>query len=549
MAEREKKFPIFEICTVLSAIGIIFAYRDFILSRIGIVFSLIFGKDLSARSSFFQWIAIIVVFSGIVLVLMLADRIFLRKIKNEWNYTALLLLLSIPAIQTLIICANQILRRDDYWEIADAHSYGFPGSMIFEITNHNGRYLSWGIKSLYAFLPPIPFINILLFLNIGLLTADFYLLAYELISKQIGRNLSSRQIRIRSLLCSGAFVAVIIPLSSNPWEVWFWGSGTWVYGLTISLCVFTFTMTLRIANGVSNSISSRILTAVTCFLACGGSELSTVSLAAFLFYLLIWKRIQSQKWDKIVLFYLAEVLLCSLSILFLSGSVTAAGEFAAADVSESRNFLTELPEMLLSICDSLWRYTTINAKILIIFLFVFFMIGSLCCFEDHVHKKLCLISLLLVFTSVVILLLNVYIDYVPARVITIPLCWIFSALALLSLTAGSIAAEKTRVWFPDRLQLLCGLLVVFCYSMFYAENISLIRQIRESWMIRDASLSEAFDMETTVKTCSLPTLGSSHNDLEKDPSELYNIAMRMYLRVPAVTADKVCPPFDSEPWK
>ena len=546
MTGRNKRFPFVELFSAVSALIAVFTYRNFILDRIGRFFSFVFHKDFYSRSPFFQQIVIFFLCIGIILILILADRILFAK-KKERSSTALPVLFSIPAVQTLIICANQILRRDDYWEIADANSYGFPGSMIFEITNHNGRYLSWGIKSLYAFLPPIPFINILLFLNICLLVMGFYLAARQVLTNFSRSDHSGKDILSQALPYAAAITAMIILLSSNVWEVWFWGSGTLVYGLTISLCVISSALVIRIANDTSAKPSIRILAAAACFLACGGSELSTISLAAFLFYLLLWKRVTTKKWNRHILFYVIEVSLCCLGILFLSGSINAAGEFASADVEKNESFFTALPEMLKSIIVSLWRYTTISGGILALFLFVFFMLGIQCRFDRQIRKKLLWISLLLVFTANFILLLNEYIGYSPPRVVTIPLCWIFLALSLICLSAGSLAAEKTGFPSPHRLMLLCCVLPVLSYAVFYTENIDLIRQIRQSWVIRDESLKDDFDRDETIVTCALPSLGSSHNDLEKDPAELYNIAMRMYLRVPAVTAEKNCPPFDQEP--
>ena len=175
-------------------------------------------------------------------------------------------MLCIPMIQTLIICANQILRRDDYWEIADAHSYGFPGSLIFEVTHHNGRYLSWGLKSMYAFLPPIPFSSILLVLNIVLLTTGFTITARSILDHNTDHSNSpaGNKFTFPALLAGIGLAANAVLLASNPWEVWFWGSGTMVYGLSISLCVFTTAMTIKTGMMEKPPLSVKIITAICC---------------------------------------------------------------------------------------------------------------------------------------------------------------------------------------------------------------------------------------------------------------------------------------------
>ena len=111
----------------------------------------LFGKNLSGRN-----LAIQIAVYAVLILLSLLIPLLLRRLmkrKPEFRYAAdvmLLLMLAVPAGQLLIICANQVLRRDDYWEISDARQYGFPGSIFFEIQRYNGRYTGWGLRSLHA---------------------------------------------------------------------------------------------------------------------------------------------------------------------------------------------------------------------------------------------------------------------------------------------------------------------------------------------------------------------------------------------------------------
>lgn len=544
---KEKNSPsFFDVFVLPTAFLMVFAGKDIFFPLGGVILYALTGKDLAARGVFFQRCLLIAFSLGIVFLLILFERFLLRRIRKKYLYGLLFLILLIPVIQTLIICANQVLRRDDYWEIADANTYGFPGSMFFEIRNHNGRYLSWGIKSAYAFLPPIPFINILLFINICLMMLGFFLLINQILSDIVRIKRERLQIRVYSLLMAMALTAMVILLSSKPWEVWFWGSGTWVYGLTISLCVLSLALTVGITSGSYTGPYIRILTAVLCFLTCGGSELSTASLGIFLFFLILCKRIVSKTWDKAAIFYFCEVAVCCLGILLMSGSITAAEEFAEAGISENGFYISRLPEMFRSIIISLWRYSTGNGWNLFLFLLVFLMFGTLFRVCGKKRKQFALVSLLLIFTANVIPLINMFVEYAPSRVYTASLCWTYSALALLCFSTGSFLAEKFVEHKTESLLLLSVLLICFSFNMFYRENIGLLRQIRQSWLVRNESLLQEFDRDTTVSTCVLPTIGSSGNDLGKDPAELFNIAMRMYLRVPAVTAEKMCPPFDQE---
>lgn len=508
-------------------------FRNFLFARADSLFAAVFGKSLSGRGQAVHMAVLGLMWLVCVLGLSAFDRLIFRRLRSEKvRNTAVMLPLALPAVQTVILCANQILRRDDYWEIADAHSYGFPGSAWFEITNHNGRYLSWTLKSLYAVFDPIPYNTILMVLNAALLVLGLSMLVYRSFGLSAVPG-GKQQAVITGTLAAGT----VILLSSNVWEVWFWGSGMMVYGLSISLCILGTALVLGLSAEEHPGKRLLISAGVVCFLACGGSELSTASLAAFLFILLLWKRFAEGKWDRRILFYFAEVCACSLFILLISGSVHAAGEFADAGQAQSGSFLPRLPAMIGTAVDTLWRYTFINYPTLLVLLFCFLMLGAQFRFGREARRKILIVSLLLIFTAHPVLLLNVFLDYMPPRVVTIPLCWILAALSLLCMCAGSLLGERLHL---SGTGLPAVLLFCLCTAVFFTENIGELRAIREAWMIRDASLSESFDRGETLTTCSLPSIGSGQDDLSEDPAELFNIAMRMYYRVTAVTAPERC---------
>ena len=125
-------FKISDLFSFLAVCGLWLYYRTTIIQKTDELFLSLFGKNLTGRNVFVQ----IAVFGGLFLLCVLLPILLERLIRRNSKYTHLadgviLLILAVPAVQLMVICANQVLRRDDYWEIADARKYGFPGSMFY----------------------------------------------------------------------------------------------------------------------------------------------------------------------------------------------------------------------------------------------------------------------------------------------------------------------------------------------------------------------------------------------------------------------------------
>ncbi len=544
---KKSRVQIFDICAVLAFSGMIFLYWGTVSAKLDSVFLHLFGKSLTNRGTLFQSLTALVLMLLCAGLLILIHRFAAGKTADpRIRYAGILLLLTVPAAQFFIICVNQILRRDDYWEIADAHSYGFPGSIFFELKNHEGRYFSWFLKSLYAYFEPVPYVRIRLVTYIIILAYACTLTA-ECFLKFQGRPGNDPGQRMLKFMTGFCYAVMIILLASNTWEVWFWSSGTTIYGLSVSLCILGFALVWRnhLAEGKVSRIR-RCAAVLVCFLACGGSELSTASLTAFLFLLMVWKRITEKKWDKWLVIHFAEAAACAGGNLLLTRSVATARRYVEHGSSPEQSFLSRLPEMIRSTVVFLFRYTFIDHRPLLLFLLIFLMLGTQLRFDPGIRKKIAAAAVLLILTAHAVLFINVLLDYMPARVVAIPMCWVYAAMALLCLCTGSRVSERLAGRADPALITLCAILLVFCVNDFYTENIALVRQIRESWTKRDAELADRFDDSKPIFTCSLPTLGSSTDDISDDPEDLYNIAVRMYYRVPAVIADRRCPPFDGE---
>ena len=536
----------FDFFAVLSICGIWYFYRNDIVSQLNDIFLSLFGKNLSGRNLPVR----AAVYSGLFLAYMalpfLFDRLVRRNPKIRKAADFLITgVLFFPLVRLMIICVNQVLRRDDFWEIADAREFGFPGSMIVEIRRYNGRYLSWGLRSLYAILPPIPFIRIILCLNIMIFTAGASMLAYQLMKCQT-RKEDLSGIRIQAFLTGSAIVFAGILMASNIWEFWFWGSGVMVYGLGLSLCVLTVALALRIAMDPSPRTGSLIPAMILCIPACGCSELCTASLAVFMLIILVWKRILTKRWDRRVFLLLIEVLICCAGIFLLSGSMKYAGGYAHIGEEPQKNALAvlikRLPVIISWAFNALWGYLFINTKLLLLFMGIFFIFGTQLHFTARTRKQLMIIAVLLIITGQGVLFINSALDYMPPRVVTVGICWVMAAAALICFTMGSFFSGSRLI--PDRAKIaLCAVLLSLCIGRFYTSNIEELRTIRGSWTVRDLVLQQTAGSGEDTETCSLPCKGSFREDILSDPESEYNTGIASYYGFSSIHAEHRCPPY------
>lgn len=553
---NDHKSDIFSILTICS-LWII--YRSEILQKTDAVFTSVFGKNLTGRSLPLQ----ITVYALLFLLSLLIPILLRRLIEHDSKFNRLaefliLLLIACPLIQLLIICANQILRRDDYWEIADAYEHGFPGSMFFEIRRYNGRYTGWGLKSLHAFLPDIPYIDTFLFLNQVLLIIGTTLLAYRFMKSRSGELHAYPGIKLQAFVCGFGLAMSFVLMSSNIWEFWFWGSGTMIYGFGISMCLLSLALVWNASEEASFRNKKMILPFFTCLITCGCSELCTASLAAFLVLLLIGVRIRTKKWNRQILFFLAEIFLCCLMIFSGTASLDLAGTHAHWDAQESVNEVQRLPVRLLERLrwgfESLQGYTFAKPRTLILFLLTAFITGTQMNIDKKSAVRLTVLAILLTFIAHAVLMINTMLDYMPPRVITIGICWYLTAMILFCMMIGSLLCPGKRTHTDLVKLVLCALVFAVSVNSFYSENIHEVRKIRSSWNIRENLLQMTAKEDEPMVTCSLPCLGSSRDDILPDPLDDFNIGTAQYYRVPQISAELRCPPWGeifipSDPWK
>ena len=509
--------------------GAFFCYRGHAVEKLNELFLSITGKELLGRNIVIK-IAVIGGFILLCAALFLAwNRLCAKETARPITNAVTALIAAVPFALFLVLCANQTLRRDDYWEIADAVRYGFPGSIAYEFENHDGRFLSWLLKSLYAVFDPIPYIDIVLFLNLLLLFAGWYLLADALFPTKD---------RLRSLLLGVCGMVGSVLLASNIFEVWFWGAGTMIYGVAISLTVLAFALVLRLVRRTDSPKSALILPAVCCFLACGGSELCSASLLAFLFYTIIWLRVTRKKWDGRVIFLFVEVCVILAAVLLLSGSVNLAGGHVSAD--EDASFLSNIGDRLPAAVSwallSVWEFALIRWKYWLVYLAAFFLLGIGSGFGAKERKQFVIAAALLIVTANAVPFINGIVNYMPPRILTVSICWLLGAGALLAFALGSLLPKPAfrSLWT------IAAVMVCLTAGQLYHNEIATARSVRADWARRDAELAPLAGSGADVISCGLPCPGSSGVDIFPDPTNDFNQAAAKYYGFATISAPEKC---------
>ena len=490
-------------------------------------------KSLSQRSERVQLIAVLV---SALLVSVFVFRL-ISLLKNKKPVRILCVLLC--AILISILCFLQTLRRDDYWEIRDAVKYGFPGFIRYEYVNICGRYFSLFLKSLYPFFLP----DVNLFINC-LLIASFLLLFAGccLLLKLIPGCFTAVDI-----LGGGMMIALgIIFMSPNIWEVWFWGGGTFIYGIGNALTIIAASLMISLELGTENLTMKTIAAAVCIFCACGTSELNAASVCALsLLIFFVPKIIFGRKLNRrnacLVLFSWVLTLL----VLFTSGNLKGAGQLYGYETyMDIMTILRVLPEKLLVSVNSLCQYFLARIEYALIFMSLAILAG-ICPGTSPVPVKItCTVAVCLIITAIGVLCINSILDFMPPRVISIPMAWVILAFMLLAYHFGTRFRQlfflKTDL---TAVSALLPLVLLTVAGWFYLNHVSLVRDIRDAWIERDRELHSFSGTENPVETCAIPVLGSAAADPGEDPGGEFNIVTAYYYDIPSVTANHLCSPF------
>ena len=194
----------------------------------------------------------------------------------------------------------------------------------------------------------------------------------------------------------------------------------------------------------------------------------------------------------------------------------------------------------------LYGYTFIKTRELLIILGVAFLVGTSLAFDKKAFRGYLILAVLLAVIGHGVLLINTLLNYVPPRVITVGICWFVSAMALVSMLLGSLLVREKPRWNGQIKMIFCALLLCLLMNHFYSENISEIRDIRRSWNVRNTLLEQYRGEDGSVKTCSIPSPGSSREDILEDPEDEFNKATARYYQIPEISADLRCPPWGED---
>lgn len=499
----------------------------------------VFGKSFSGRSPMVQYAVYGLIICAAAFLLFLLLKKLSRCDKNLLKIIVCICLAGILVLLS-ILCFEQVLRKDDNWEIHDAQHYGFPGFLLLEFKAVCGRYFSLLLRSMYAFFDPEQYIHVMLTVNIVCLFAACYYLARVLLSFHSG-ELTFPHV----LTCGICLALACLFLSPKIWEVWFWGSGTFVYGVGITLAITILALYLDACKGNLHVLLT--LVCITC--ACGSSELVTASVCGFgvLIVLINWLSGNTKRNLPLILFTLWSFL-CAGFVLFFSASAGLAGYLSSGEYGASfgilDHFLKDLPGILTESVTTLWRFFHSRLEYALYLAFAAFLLGI-----GFPRMKVRTMPFFLgmvgcVLIAIGALTMNIFMNYVPGRVLTIPLIWLFLPVAAVCFRLGTLLNSKVNAPFRKVVPVACAALLFVPVCGLYQDSIGKLRDIHEGWRYRDAAIKAIEDKSRPITACTIPVIGSIDRDLSEDPNFEINLVTSVYYNVPAIIGGDPCPPFD-----
>ena len=392
---------------------------------------------------------------------------------------------------------------------------------------------------MYAFFDPEQYIHIALIINI----LSLYFVCVYLCNILLLFCCNDQKVS-RSLLCGLCLSLACMFMSPNIWEVWFWGSGTFVYGVGIVFALAILALYLAACQGKPHYLLTFLC--ITC--ACGCSELVTASICAFgVGLILINWIIGNGKHNKVLFFFSAWSFLCVAFVFHFSPSVGYASHLAGKDGAQSSNvlldFLQQLPGLIAESVNQLYRFTYSRLEYLLFLSLIAFLLGITVQLKKIRVFPLLLFSLLMLLTAVAVLTMNIFMNYVAPRVVTIPLIWLFIPIAIAFFLLGAGIHSKLNEGCRWTIALVCVLMMCVPVVDLYRNHIDQLREIRVEWHQRDALIQSIEDKTQPITVCTVPTIGSSPWDFSEDPDFEFNIGGAMYYQVPQIIGGEPCSEF------
>lgn len=504
-------------------------------------FETLTGMSLFGRSEAIQLLAIVLLAAFLSAAIILTIRNW--KIPKQFSerIACWVVLLCGLASFGLVgrIALTMVIRRDDFSEITEARGLGALQFLLAYLKYNTGRFTSVFLKGFYSVFEPVPYIHFWLVIIFLMIFAGYVLLILTLVHQSAD---PSNKRRRYLFVTSAALMMTSLTYFVSPkiWEVYFWSSGALVYGLGIAFQLFVFGLVLSSRESTLKFWQISIL--CLCAVVAGGfSELNSISIIIMAAVALFFLR-HSKPHTRIALILL---------ILFAAMSLAMPGNFHKAQstvTGDSRlDLIDTLFERLFPALGNAFRllieYVLSKYEFFLLAGFIFFVAGSVVQIQPLSVKPFALIIATLIVAGWMSLMVNVLVEYIPTRVLSIPLTWLLIAVGLTAFQLGlKIPAAKN---FKIQLTVFClvSVAAAWMWGIFYHGNKQKIDQISVQWAERDRALSAltSDQRKGVVTTCGIEVIGSPTLDITADPLFEANIVAASYYQLEQVVAFETCP--------
>ena len=535
-------------CAAFITVSAIFRSQYALISGMLGSFFLKFGLHFASWSGSRRSCAVLFSVIFITVLIFLAARYTCGIQKNSGK--GKLISISIPVIISFfliaVMCELQIFRRDDFWEVQYSRDLGLIGFMGYVFRIEGGRYFSYFLKGCNAFFPTVQasmiYMNTCLFLSLLTMLMGIYRLVMFLFktSASADRSVSEKKL---SFFTAFALFSAVIFTSPKIWENWFWDAAGLIYGIGISLSVWTLALVMADILYNTDQRKKVILPTLILIFACGCSQITTIAIdiliTEFLLYAFLSRRNTINR--RRVLYYFLITLAASAICLLAPGNFyrLEKAPFEFMGFSEAWHSLSQL---VIRLWQQIWVNIIMMKKYWLLLIIISFFFGLLISLRNR--RKIILLAIGMLPAGFFSLSLNCMLDYMPARIYAAAFIWIAIPAALLSITAGSslrdllkdpvLPAGIQSAWvFLAVLALSCPFIFLFC------ENYHLLQDIRSAWFYRDEQIrSEPLSPDQTIRICGVPVIETNGTDIRLAEKFIAN-----YYGVYWVEDSGVCPPF------
>lgn len=185
-------------------------------------------------------------------------------------------------------------------------------------------------------------------------------------------------------------------------------------------------------------------------------------------------------------------------------------------------------------------YTYSRTEYILIFLAQLFLFGLFLKIPKQRVKPMLIMTGLFLLVAIGCLFVNGIIGYTPARVLTIPVIWVFLAFAIPVLLAASAVGQFVSSNLRGRAFLMLSVTSMLVWGWFFCGNISALQENRAAWLVRNDTLEKSRGQRGIVDTCGIPVLGSVMPDLIAEPDYEFNRVTALYYDIEFLRAETLC---------